>query len=378
ALEAMASHYTGQDREADSQLLSGLIGYHDRAAAVKQMERQLTSPDFAVSRFFLFSLGVMKLRLASPELSAELLRAAGRDTIKSWRHALFDELVPYYEQLSPAAEKKTPPARALTVDTLFHTAALETFDFEKLPLSAEQVEALRVRELAILPDLPPYEQFDRIANFGWAKNFPPEQVLPVLRKIYEHPAAGMSGNSEQTRKYVLKDVNAISPEESQKLLALATAEPQAALRAQDVSGLSMTPSPQLDNLLITRLEGRVTVEMESVAPLIGQFATPAILDRVRAVYEVEKDAWPCNIEAGLLAYFLRVDESYGIKILPPALAFAASRPRVTCQRPTLLGAISDLYYSPFLEHSIIVQLDDPTPGMVQDAIETLRQHPSPP
>src|SRR5208282_6059460 len=147
ALEAMASHYTGQDREADSQLLSGLIGYHDRAAAVKQMERQLTSPDFAVSRFFLFSLGVMKLRLASPELSADLLRTAGRDTIKSWRHALFDDLVPYYEQLIPAAEKKTPPARALTVDTLFHTAALETFDFEKLPLSAEQVEALRVREL---------------------------------------------------------------------------------------------------------------------------------------------------------------------------------------------------------------------------------------
>jgi len=378
ALEAMASHYTGLDREVDSQLLSGLIGYRDRAAAAAQMERQLANPDFAVSRFFLFSLAVMKLCLASPQLSADLLRTADRDTIKSWRHALFDVLVPYYDQLIPAAETKTPRARALTVDTLFHTAALESFDFEKLPLSADQVESLRVRELAILPDLPHYEQFDRIANFGWAKNFPPEQVLPVLHKIYEHPSGEMAGNIEQTRKYVLKDVNAISPEESQKLLALATNEPHAALHAQDVSGLSMTPSPELDTLLITKLEGRRTEEMKSVAPLIGQFATPALLARVRAVYEVEKEAWPCDIESGLLAYFLRVDPDYAATMLPPAAAYAASRPRVTCRRPTLLGAISDLYYSPVVEQAIIAQLDDPTPRMVQDAIETLRLHTSPP
>jgi hypothetical protein len=378
ALEAMASHYTGADREADSQLLSGLIGYHDRAAAVARMERQLASPDFAVSRFFLFSLAVMKLCLASPQLSAGLLRAADRDTVKRWRHALFDVLVPYYDRLIPAAEQKSSRARALTVDTLFHTSALESFDFEKLPLSAEQVESLRVRELAILPDLPPYEQFDRIANFGWAKNFPPEQVLPVLRKIYEHPAGEMAGNIEQTRKYVLKDVNAISPDETQKLLAQATAEPHAALRAQDVSGLSMTPSPELDNLLITKLEGRRTEEMKSVAPLIGQFATPAVLARVRAIYEVEKEAWPCDIESGLLAYFLRVDPDYAASVLPAAAAFVASRPRVTCRRPTLLGAISELYYSPAVEQAIIAQLDDPTPGPVQDAVETLRQHPSAP
>jgi len=378
ALEAMASHYTGADREVDTQLLSGLIGYHDRAAAVAQMERQLTSPDFGVSRFFLFSLAVMKLCLASPQLSADLLRTADRDTVKRWRHALFDVLVPYYDQLIPAAEKKSPRARALTVDTLFHTSALETFDFEKLPLAAEQVESLRVRELAILPDLPPYEQFDRIANFGWAKNFPPEQILPVLRKIYEHPAGEKSGNIEQTRKYVLKDVNAISPEETQKLLALATAEPHATLRAQDVSGLSMTPSPELDNLLITKLEGRLTEEMKSAAPLIGQFATPAVLERVRAVYEVEKEAWPCDIESGLLAYFLRVDADYAARMLPAAAAFAASRPRITCRRSTLLGAISELYYAPIVEQAIIAQLDDPTPGPVQDAVETLRVHPSAP
>ena len=262
ALEAMAARYTGSDREVDTQFLSGLIGYHDRSAAVQQMERQLAAPDFAVSRNFLFSLAVMKLRLASPDLSAEDLRLADRDAKKRWRHALFDVLVPYYAQLIPAAEAKSPRARALTVDTLFHTSALESFDFEKLPLAADQVESLRVRELAILPDLPTYEQFDRIANFGWAKNFPPEQVLPVLRKIYEHPSAEMSGSVQQTRNFVLKAINAISPDEGQKLLAQATAEPHAALGPHDVAGLSLTPSPQLDDLLITKLEGRRTEEMK--------------------------------------------------------------------------------------------------------------------
>jgi hypothetical protein len=86
--------------------------------------------------------------------------------------------------LISGAEKKSPRARPPTVDTLFESSALESYDFEKLPLPAEKIEALRVRELAILPDLPPYEQFDRIANFGWAKNLPPNEVLPALRKIY--------------------------------------------------------------------------------------------------------------------------------------------------------------------------------------------------
>ena len=378
ALDAMASHYTGASLDVDTQLLAGLIGFRDRAAAVKRMEQQLLAPDFGISRQFLFSLGVMKLRLASPALSAEDLARADKPAQKRWRHALFDVLLPYYEQLIPAADKKNPRAQALTVDTLFHTSALESYDFEKLPLAAEQVDGLRVRELAILPDLPPYEQFDRIANFGWAKNLPPEQVLPVLRRIYENPAGEMAGNIQQTRNYVLKDVNAISPEEGQKLLAEAITEPHAALGAKDVSSLPMTPSPEFDNLLITKLEGRLTVEMKSAAPLIGKYATPAILERVRAVYEVENEAWPCDIEAGLLAYFLRVDSAYGEKMLPAALAYAASRQQLTCQRPTLVGAISVLYYSPVIEQAAIAQIDDRNSRMVFDAIETLRQHMSGP
>ncbi len=378
ALDAMASHYTGADREADTQLLSGLIGFHDHAAAVRRMELQLVAPEFGVSRFFLFSLAVMKLRLASPDLSAADLLHADRPTVRPWRHKLFDVLLPYYERLIPAAEKKLPRARALTVDTLFHTSALESFDFEKLPLPAEQIEALRLRELAILPDLPPYEQFDRIANFGWTKNLPPEQVLPVLRKIYEHPSGEFAGNIQSTRKYVLKDVNAISPEEGQKLLAMAIEEPHAALGARDVSDLSLTPSPELDNMLIAKLEGRRTEEMKSAAPLIGRYASPAILERVRAVYEVEKEAWPCPIEFGLLAYFLRVDPDYGAKMYPAAAAFAASRQQTSCQRPSLLGAISELYYSPFLEQQAITQLDDPDSRLVIDAVRILSVHTSGP
>jgi len=374
ALAAMVSHYTGEMRDVDAQMLSGMIGFHERAAAVKAMEERLPAADFGVSRFFLFSLGVMKLRLVSPELSASDL--TDKATIKRWRHALFDVLMPYYAQLIPAAEKKDSRARALTVDTLFHTSALESFDFEKLPISPSQIDVLRFRELAILPDLPPYEQFDRVANFGWARDLPAEQVLPVLRRIYAKPAGDMPGNIQQTRNHVLKDVNRISPEEGQRLLATAIAEPHAELGARDVSNLQLTPSPELDNLLITKLEGRFTEEMKSVSPLIGQYATPAILERVRAVYEVENEAWPCDIEAGLLAYFLRVDAAYGEKIFPAADRFAASRQQITCQRATLLGRISMFYYGPFIEQSAIAQLQESDRARTIDAIEILRRHPS--
>jgi hypothetical protein len=377
ALDAMATRYTGSDREVDTQLLSGLVGYRDRAAAVKRMEVQLAAPDFPVSRFFLFSLGVMKLRLASPDLSAADVLHADKPTVKQWRHRLFDVLLPYYEQLIPGAEKKSPRARALTVDTLFHTSALESFDWEKFPLPSEQVEGLRGRELVILPDLPFYEQMDRIANFYWAKDLPADQVLPVLRKIYEHPAAEVAGSVQQTRNWVLKDANRISPEEGQKLLAEAVSEPHA-LSARDVSGIPLTPSPELDAMLIAKLEGRLTVEMKAVAPLIGKYATPALLERVRAVYEVEKEAWPCDIESGLLAYFLRVDPDYGAKMFPAAAAFAASRERHTCGRATLVGAVSELYYGPFVEQQAIAQLDDPDSQVNMDAVLTLSRHPSAP
>jgi len=376
ALDAMASHYTGTDLEVDTQLLAGLIGFHDRAAAVHRMEQQLMAPEFGVSRFFLFSLAVMKLGLSSSGPSAADLLPGDKATVRGWRHKLFDVLLAYYAELIPAVEKKTPAARALTVDTLFHAAALESYDFEKLPLPAEQVEALGRRELAILPDLPAYEQFDRIANFGWAGDFPPDEVLPVLRKIYEHPSGELAGNIENTRKYVLRDVNAIAPDEGRKLLAEAITEPDPALKFRDVSGVSLTPSPELDKMLIAKLEGRLTEEMQAAAPLIGKYASPALLDRVRAVYEVEKEAWPCPIESGLLAYFLRVAPDYGERMYPAAAAYAASRQHTSCQRPSLVGAISELYYSPFVEQQATAQLEDPSSLLAADAIRTLAQHPS--
>jgi len=115
--------------------------------------------------------------------------------------------------------------------------------------------------------------------------------------------------------------------------------------------------------------------MESASPLIGKYASPALLERVRAVYEVEKESWPCPIESGLLAYFLRVDPAYGEKMYPAAAAFAASRTHLSCQRPSLLSAVSELYYSPFLEQQAIAQLDDPSAVLASDAVHILATHP---
>src|SRR5262249_52283573 len=150
------------------------------------------------------------------------------------------------------------------------------------------------------------------------------------------------------------------------------------MNAREASNLPMQPSAELDNLLIAKLEGRVTEEMKSASPLIGKYATPAILERLRAVYEVEKEAWPCDIEAGLLAYFLRVDPEYGMKMYPVAAQYAAGRQTLSCQRSTLLGAISVLYYSPFVEDAAVAQLQDSSERAVYDAVEVLRQHPSGP
>ena len=54
--------------------------------------------------------------------------------------------------------------------------------------------------------------------------------------------------------------------------------------------------PEFDETLATRLEaaGRPTIWVD--APLIGRYATAAILPRVKAVYEKDAGNWTCDIE----------------------------------------------------------------------------------
>jgi hypothetical protein len=373
AARSMAELYTGDKSDADTALLAGLIGFQDRLFAIQVMEQHLDASGGAVSRFFLLALAVLKYRVENPDVVGSDLDTSSRGNDPRRRDFL-DVLATLIDHLETLVDRKPPRARALTADTMFMVAQ-ERPCFSQPGDRKTTLARLADREISILPDLPPYEQSDRLANFGWAKGLEASRLSPPLRQIYLHPSTGPHSNPDQIRKYALKDIAALNPEEARRLMSELVSRPGLGGETRELARLSLAPSLQLDTSLIERLEARRTEDMMKVAPLIAAYASPAILERAKRIYEVEGAAWPCAIEAGLLAYFLRVDPGYAALRLPDALRFAAQRQSSSCSG-SLLNEISELNYSEPVQKAVVAQLDDPSLALQADAARILGRHPS--
>ena len=70
--------------------------------------------------------------------------------------------------------------------------------------------------------------------------------------------------------------------------------------------------PEFDELLIARLENRNNHTSQLDAGLIGRYASKAILARAKAVYDRAPGQPDCQIEDGLVTYYLRTDPDYGV------------------------------------------------------------------
>jgi hypothetical protein len=70
--------------------------------------------------------------------------------------------------------------------------------------------------------------------------------------------------------------------------------------------------PEFDETLAARLEAKDDPTIWFDAPLVGRYSTAAILPRMQAVYEKSAGRWACDIEDGLVVYFLRVAPDYGL------------------------------------------------------------------
>jgi len=109
--------------------------------------------------------------------------------------------------------------------------------------------------------------------------------------------------------------------------------------------------------------GRLEVTME----LIDRYGSPAILPQVKAFYEEHGGPWAPR----LIAYLVRNDEPYGVRIVTQILAERDEKRGHFW--PWLLSTVGATAWSPGLQKLAIASLDDPEPEVICSATDALRR-----
>ncbi|MBD0325592.1 MAG: hypothetical protein ICV68_04135 [Pyrinomonadaceae bacterium] len=173
----------------------------------------------------------------------------------------------------------------------------------------------------------------------------------ALRRIYELAP-------DEGRSIILKEIESGRPRVSARVLEI----------------LPEKTLPELDETLAAQLE-RLDADDEhdvlsSYALLVSRYATDAIFPRVKATFSNKIGKLACAIQTPLLAYFLRVDPSYGIEALRQALA---ARSNTGCYRSELAN-VAQLYWHPDIEQVALAHLDDRSAEVIAQAATVLGEH----
>ena len=290
-------------------VVAGILGSEHRAEAAAALEAELTAPDAAITAQFLEALAETRFLLehsAMPpypekdkrEQEAWSLRQAAR--LKQFGE-MQDEL---YAQAAALARMKHGTARAETVRTVLLRPGREPADTKPasgLP-EAEIVSAFN--------GLLPAQQAD-LLEFQWERVKTPA-IAQALETVLQTPGKG----DERLRGLAMERLFDLDPRVGRTYILAEIRHPQVRGDRATARALTLLPDetlPELDETLATRLEGKDSSTLWVDARLVGRYATAAILPRVRAVYERDAGLWACDIEDGLVRYFLRVTPDYGIE-----------------------------------------------------------------
>lgn len=348
--------------------LSAALASADRKKTIALLQARISEVSLPLDGDLLLSLALLQLLDQQPALTADNIRNAGRAHADALRNMLLQFVFKDFEAAMQTLDRRSEVSRALTVKYLSQLAGggACSLPFVFPETDRRKLQALR---LSGLPDLPAYDRLDELMNFGWAKDTPPEQLLPVMRAVYDSTNRKYSLWSPQIRRYALDRIAELDPEQARKLVLL-DLDSVGGLDLHALERLHLRPGPDLDAALIGILEERRTEEMDRAAPLVGLYATAGVLDRVKRIYEIHAGGWPCPIESGLLTYFVRVAPAYGTATLGSALAeYPASG--MQCSERSLLTQVAILRNAPELTPFKIALLNDPHPEKAREGARAL-------
>lgn len=349
--------------------MAGLFGSSHRKLVLSELEEQFASPWQPVTSSFLLCLSRLAFLKDYPE---PLPPWPGNDSEKQ------DEIRELYRKRNEAMQAvyegyvrklwevfplKRDPARAVTLHALF-----------ELGVSGQSKAASAVRpQLAammgsVLVALSP-EVLEGILGYRW-KYFASLSLLPALRQIFEQPPGADSRGS--LRGLAALRILQASPAEGRSLLLAEIKRLEPRIPIGFLRALPDDTIEELDEIITTHLEQsrerELSLAYTTHCGLLERYATARILDRVKKVYADPEKRWDVG-KAELLAYFLRVDPSYGLQ----EITTEAAKPCEECYRQTL-SSIARLHMSPTLEGLALEFLGHPSAGIAADAAETLGKY----
>jgi len=193
-----------------------------------------------------------------------------------------------------------------------------------------------------------------------------DEFLPLAEKMAAAPAYNISA---------LKALIKSRPGEALGLLKMDAQQPKSnffgprhgSIRVHRIH-LNPAPDPAMDDALRTKLKSGT--DLETTAFYIQEFASPALLPDVRAVYQEHAGKWACEIQNYFLWYLLRCDPKGGADALATALA---SRASTGCYKMLLGEVLTDRWDDAALP-IVLTALDDPEPEVALGAAQVLALH----
>jgi hypothetical protein len=359
ARKVSATLYTRRNPSvwSDDIVLATILAAPTRAEAIALLRKRLQDTSLVADENLITELSLEEFLQQNPKVTADAVRTADRAANAKWRAELGTHVAANWQFVAATIERRSPDIRASTLHSLDHLSTYY-FGLQQLPISLADRDRIRSLHLAAMPDLPYNELDNDLLNFRWSSTLPSDQVLAMLTHLYSSPPPQ---NPSFTRDVVLKEINKLDPKKAQDLFREHVLDLDTPLDWNRLRSMNLSPSPDLDAELIRILEDRWTDRMSRIAPIIGLYATDAILPRVTKVYEVHGPDWPCSIEAGLLTYFLRVDPQYGTEKLGPALSSYYDKGGSDCHQGSLLVDLAILRNSPELRPFAVSALNDARP-----------------
>lgn len=344
--------------------VAGLAGSRNQALVVRELERQMTAPEMALTPEFLSTYAKLKFEIEHPALPP--YPEKGVQQQKDWQEqsrvqdaeqrAQQDALL---ARASTLVFSKTGDARAETVKALLvMRSSLERGD--ATPLAGLPAGEVASAFLNLLPD----EQWNLLASF-WERLKDPA-MFETLKTLAQQPIV----KQEWLRDISLRRLYELNPSDARPIFLEEINHPHldnhpAPIKGFTLGMLSDETLPQFDQILADRLTKKEDLTLGLDAQLVERYSTKAILPEMESVYAVYVGRNNCGVEDALVSYFLRVDPNFGISALARTPNF--------CMKSSFSAAVKSDRWSE-VEAVLIARLSDPKLNEAQAAAQTLAMY----
>jgi hypothetical protein len=346
AAREMIRRFGNADRDCSFDYQFGLLGSPLRSYIVKEMERELDAPTHPITSPYIYTLAFNAWLLTDPtplppypddegaQASWRLLHDQRRDALQSFQDK-------YDARLAVAATHKGGPALAISLLSVFESTKEEA-------VSPDLLEKIAT----VFLDLPGERQAN-LLEYRW-KGLASPMMLPVLRKVYEHPA---DTDQDNLRSLALRRLYELAPAEGRQLILNELALAQQRVDVEVLRLLPETELPVLEQSWAERLSRTDGLHHDRVvqAQLIDRYGTKAVLPKLRAAYSERIGHVDCGEQSAVLRYFLRTDEPFGVQMLNQTLD---SRVGTGCYKFVLKDVATDPM-PPAVEQVVLDHLNDP-------------------